>query len=534
MHGLPPVQMRVLRGRFGWSMVPMLLSLALGCSERRTLPDAPPVYAGDLSRLFRQACADCHAGDAGMGGYHIDDYADVIGCSARWPEQPVVQPAAPRAALPWTLRYDAVHAELLSESELSAVDAWVIAGAPLRAGGVHGGQILRPGSPGFHAALLARADYADLLDPDSEWACGQCHAAAPVGGADVSVYPAGATACTACHDRPGGALACSTCHAFDTGADFVARDRCNFDDRVGAHRAHLYGGDAPAERAGLAAALTCGSCHPAADARLSGSHANGRLDVSLSLPEPAAASGEAMFDRDDGTCAVYCHDQGGTRSTPGWYDAAPMACDSCHGSPPDDHYAGACGDCHVEANADGTALRATALHLNGRVDVGRGPGCTGCHGSDGTPWPDTPSHRVHRDTRLTDRIVCESCHRVPQTVTAAGHLDALGAGDGAEVALDPNLAAPDAAAAPSYGDGRCSDILCHGGEPDSAFEWDAPAGVGCGRCHGAPPPPPHPRDSGCAQLICHGDEVGFSADGPTITAPGRTRHLDGQVQVSAP
>ena len=98
-----------------------------------------------------------------------------------------------------------------------------------------------------------------------------------------------------------------------------------------------------------------------------------------------------------------------------------------------------------------------------------------------------------------------------------------------------------AADEPSFADGTCANLVCHAPErgDNRGFVWDEPETVGCTGCHGAPPPPPHPESDGCAQLTCHGGEVGVGQSGaaagtPSITADGRSLHMDGHVQSQAP
>lgn len=150
-----------------------------------------------------------------------------------------------------------------------------------------------------------------------------------------------------------------------------------------------------------------------------------------------------------------------------------QACASCHGVPRELGGAVACTTCHPKT-------------LNA---------CDACHGADGDPRPrklpcggdpqsdPVGAHAVHgASTRLElPDVACESCHVVPKTVAAEGHL-----ADGvarAEVRFDPTEnpeAIWDASA------GTCSDVACHAGKQKT---WTRTASVSprCDTCHGDPP-----------------------------------------------
>lgn len=166
-----------------------------------------------------------------------------------------------------------------------------------------------------------------------------------------------------------------------------------------------------------------------------------------------------------------------------------------------------CANCHGQDFAGGAAKSSCLTCHPQRPDA-----CATCHG-DG---PTTGAHRVHRVAGET----CGECHTVPDRWDAPGHIlrDAPPAevtfGARAALTLDP----ADRAGPPSYADGTCSNIYCHGdvlragGGTGPRPRWDdaTPAG-GCTTCHGAPPP--SHAQSQCA--ACH------------RAAP----HIDGIVQV---
>jgi predicted CxxxxCH...CXXCH cytochrome family protein len=172
-----------------------------------------------------------------------------------------------------------------------------------------------------------------------------------------------------------------------------------------------------------------------------------------------------------------------------------------------------CAKCHGDDFAGGIARKScVGCHAEGPT------ACTTCHGTG----PTSNAHVVHRDA---GQLACSECHVVPKTWDAEGHLRRGGVADpppaevtfGARAGLtiDPG----DRAAPPSYRDGSCSNVYCHGDVLHAAGgtapqpRWDDPAAPGaCDRCHGAPPPS-HAQDR-CA--TCH---------------PAAAPHIDGVVQV---
>lgn len=176
--------------------------------------------------------------------------------------------------------------------------------------------------------------------------------------------------------------------------------------------------------------------------------------------------------------------------------------------------------------------------------------CVRCHGGDGSAAPPRSprgatattdrgvgAHRAHLGGgRVRAGVACAECHVVPDRVdghfgdpggraTVAFAAGGLGRGAGAAPEWQP-----DAAGGP-----RCAGTYCHGatlaGGADAAPIWTRVDGtqIGCGGCHGAPPPAPHPFSAPGACHRCHPDTV--REDG-TIDLAG-ARHLDGRVDVGA-
>jgi predicted CxxxxCH...CXXCH cytochrome family protein len=163
--------------------------------------------------------------------------------------------------------------------------------------------------------------------------------------------------------------------------------------------------------------------------------------------------------------------------------------------------------------------------------------CIACHGGpahlDGRPPPDllgdtdtsepgVGAHTAHLDSpTLSHPLPCKTCHVVPASVAAPGHLDrtAEEKGTPADVIIqgwDPKEL-------------RCGGTYCHArsGAANPAPKWTQVDGtqIGCDGCHGKPPPAPHPSDTRCS--LCH-PGVNEAGDGFADTS----LHLDGKVDLT--
>lgn len=485
--------------------------LTAGCAEPSAGSTRSPRFAPEVRAVLAARCLPCHDGAGAAGGWRADTLAGALGCpsgSDGGGGSPVL------SALE---RED--HRDLLGAAERAIVAAWVRGGSPAGAAGVHGEGVGDPRSPAFHAPALRGSRWAPMLSAATPGACGRCHDGAPTRPASVTRPMPGATACTSCHERPQGALACDTCHRVGGSPGATGCVAAQGNRARDPHAAHL----APRVRA---QGLACGACHPARDATLSsGEHGDGVVQIAL---DPALAGVGARYEREGGTCATRCHARGGDTPSPRWRLGAALSCGSCHGAPPRDHPSGRCDTCHAESNAEGTALRPGPLHMNGRVDLGRAEGgCADCHGQGGDPWPLSGAHALHRDAPRSRPVACYECHAVPSAVRSAGHLDGV-------VRVSFGTAARARGSQPAWSGGACAEVACHGaglrgGAP--TLQWTQPSSQpGCGGCHALPPPPPHPLESGCASVLCHGDRVAPSPSGPRISPAGRSSHVDGVVQ----
>jgi len=192
-----------------------------------------------------------------------------------------------------------------------------------------------------------------------------------------------------------------------------------------------------------------------------------------------------------------------------------------------------------DADADATADAADATD-DADVDLDSGElTCTSCHGNDGNPAPPRDllgatettalgvgAHRNHLgDSDWHAPVQCEDCHTVPETVTAAGHIDPRPA-----ELIWSDKAAPEGWPEPTWEAATCDGIYCHGATLPPSGTNTAPVwtdvGTGqaaCGTCHGAPPMWPHPERSDCES--CH------SSMGPNLTFVDASLHINGTFEV---
>lgn len=312
---------------------------------------------------------------------------------------------------------------------------------------------------------------------------------------------------------------------------------------VGAHSAHL-------EPSAWRRQTLCTDCHLVPTAQ---THADGKVEVAFG--GPAKADGAApSYSGTQASCAnVYCHgntllppNPGETvKRTPVWtqVDGSFNACgSSCHTNPPGGSHPrnGQCSSCHGAVVDASGVIASGALHVNGTVEVNPAP-CNSCHGSAANSAPpvsttgasstsslEVGAHQKHlADGSLRKAVACGECHQVPAASGDPGHLDpapsevvfgALGKTGGATPAWNRASAS-------------CSGSYCHGATLGGGTLknpiWTTVNGsqVGCGSCHGNPPPPPHPANATCNS--CHPATV--NAQGNIDVAGGR--HIDGKADV---
>jgi predicted CxxxxCH...CXXCH cytochrome family protein len=496
------------------------ISLVICCSEERASTPSPPVFDVDVAPILQASCATCHGTSSPAAGWSVTSYLSTIAC---------VEPSGAPATLPpstapiLTALGTAPHVGLLSGGDQGTLQTWVSAGAPAFAGTVHAPGIVDPRSSAFHGTLLRSQRWAQMLDPANPNACGQCHDGTPGPVPGVTFFAPGATACNTCHSDPLGPLACNTCHG--SGARiYPPRDLCFFPgdaSTAGAHAAHVQ----PSEES--ASGVACQTCHPTptpGPTEMTGLHGNGTVDVTF---DTTVVTPEASYDQATGACAVSCHDLGGQDPRPRWSDTTALGCNSCHLSPPLNHYPGPCNGCHGDTNAAGTALTGS-LHMSGQVVLGNGSGlCGACHGTGANPWPTTAAHPGHENPTISLGVACASCHPVPTSITDPTHLDGI-------VHVTFTGLALARGALPVWNGASCTSVACHGAnlaDPAGAPTWTDSSGdaAKCGACHGIPPSQ-HTASTSCNRSDCHGSEVALDGQGvPSITTSGETLHVNGVI-----
>ncbi len=168
----------------------------------------------------------------------------------------------------------------------------------------------------------------------------------------------------------------------------------------------------------------------------------------------------------------------------------------------------------------------------GLFDAGVVLTCTSCHGNAANAAPPRDTHDVTLRTARTvgahqehlsaeswrRLITCEDCHRVPATIDEPGHLDP----SPAELTFGPVANAGNVSS--SFNGNTCT-TYCHGvtlsGGDLLDPDWMTGPNIGCGRCHGNPPPAPHPAVQPFQCATCHED----------IFQQG-TKHIDGTLDIT--
>jgi len=300
---------------------------------------------------------------------------------------------------------------------------------------------------------------------------------------------------------------------------------------VGAHAVHLYG-------SATHAAIACAECHSIPESTGEAGHADDGRPAELVFGELAAQGDRApVYDAVARRCSdTYCHgDANAVWNEP---RSSSDACGSCHGLPPTAPHPQSelCSACHGDVVDAQNDIVSPSLHVNGSVEFEAGP-CSACHGRDDEPAPppDTAgnseldalgvgAHSVHLSGGSSSRaLACEECHRVPETVDEATHIDA----PPAEISLAGIAEMLGRAPRFDRSSATCADTFCHApspGDERASPPWNAAVELACTSCHGAPPALPHPQASRCE--TCHGAVAG---EGPTIVE--RSRHVDGVVDV---
>jgi predicted CxxxxCH...CXXCH cytochrome family protein len=543
---------------------------------------------------FRKAlaCSECHPVplSSAQANEHRNGVADVVfgPLASNAGATPTWNPAQANCSTTYC------HGGTLGQGPLSNnTPTWTkVDGTQVSCGTCHG----IPPPPPKHPVVDASIPGYDPARP--EMSCNACHPGTvrADGALDVDggqhidgVTEIGAFACARCHGDTSRALALSPAppspahdagHAGSTANDTSLR-------AVGAHLVHLTGTRLAKDP------VACGECHAVPTSMLA--HPNPAYASPLYSPAggtnivvdmtwgPLATAGGTVPSWNPGTpscSATYCH--GGTLSdgkatAPIWtkVDGTQVACDSCHGMPPDTvghasmakpSPASACADCHPHTVSAGGALDVAAgFHLNGSVEIGTAT-CTACHGDARKVDPRTglaaavalqsaPPADLSGDTDVGSRgvgahdahlygkslratpIACAECH-VSYVSTDHPALPGHSAPDYPLVRFGPlasaagahptwNAPTPRSDGCPS-GFCTCSTSYCHGatltGGTATEPVWTRVNGaqVTCASCHGDPPPLPHEQRNDCS--TCHA--------GYTSTTVNLALHIDGKVDAT--
>ncbi len=261
---------------------------------------------------------------------------------------------------------------------------------------------------------------------------------------------------------------------------------------VGAHQAHMNATPSWHLK------VECADCHVVPMAVGDPGHIDGdnKAEVMFSTRAAGAANVTPMWN--GSTCTTGCHGTtawGGTKVAPIWtqVDGTQSTCGSCHGAPPPaPHPTGTnCAQCHPTMEDNSLTFRDPASHINGVLDLtdpGATGGCSTCHGSTTNAAPPKDlagnmtgakvgAHQAHLKTSTWRHdIPCSSCHVVPLTQNAPGHID----GDNvSEVKFDTMNPAG------TYAAGTCSTNYCHGnGRGNNGTKtWTATGPLPCNGCH---------------------------------------------------
>ncbi len=422
-----------------------------------------------------------------------------------------------------------------------------------------------------------------------------CHGATIADNRASNTFPtwgAGSAqaACGTCHGLPPQShtttAPCSTCHAqvIDQSGQFVRPDlhmdgRVQLDANIACTTCH---GQPPATGAHAAhngasqtaRVLQCVECHTTPSLLTDAGHiylSDGRLDASpaevtfgaLAALTPTGNTRAAAPSWDRTRCSnVYCHgatlgDGRAASTAPAWV-AGTLGCTSCHGAPPASHTTTLpCAACHSQVVAGSTTIRSSTLHINGIVEVGAASAsCTDCHGGALGPAPprdllgntdaSAPGVGMHQSHLQSARglmgtFQCSTCHVVPGSMGAAGHIDRTA---GAEVVFSGTATADSAAPVYNRTSATCSNVYCHGNGTvlsqdtapglDRTPSWTTVGAATCGRCHGVPPVNGrHPAATFTQCVNCHPRTVdGFANILVTGPAGARTSfHMNGVVDV---
>lgn len=315
---------------------------------------------------------------------------------------------------------------------------------------------------------------------------------------------------------------------------------------VGAHRAHT--------ASTLSAPVSCETCHRVPRTVDAPGHMDSPLPAEVSFSGLATARGVTASW--NGTqCAVYCHSgklPGGGASRPTWtkVDGSQKSCASCHGNPPAGNHPAAkqCHLCHKGVVDSAGKIADVTKHINGKVELSGGGGCSSCHGSkdNAAPPADTAgntavsargvgAHQAHvRGGKVRKALACSACHKNPKAVGDKGHMDtALPAEVVFGAVARGALRSPAAGFSPTLDTSKmsCASVYCHAlpGASTPTPSWTTAHTSTCGSCHGMPPAKTlsgaaHPK---ATLTTCHTCHKGVVDSAGKIIDTGK--HINGKV-----
>ena len=302
-----------------------------------------------------------------------------------------------------------------------------------------------------------------------------CHSSGQSSTGTIGVI-AGATTPT----WGGAAMGCGSCHKnMDTDAN-----------APGSHVVH----------AQSAVNYTCNTCHATYSETTAAvaTHVNGSVNLSFTGQAAATTYSEGLISpagNGYGTCSTsLCH---GTKSKTWGVTTADAPCVKCHGQ------AGTSAAAY-------TATPNTAAPGWNSVGVNTG-GTVGAITNNVSADTKVGAHDSHLRAikGYTNPIACTACHNV-NNVGDAGHMDGATTFTWSSVARNAGNNNPDwgtVAITPSYANGNCSSVYCHGGTATAAIRgtgwtsvsWSNAATTyltgtagqknfaDCNRCHASPP-----------------------------------------------
>ncbi|MFH1532132.1 MAG: CxxxxCH/CxxCH domain-containing protein [Pseudomonadota bacterium] len=377
--------------------------------------------------------------------------------------------------------------------------------------------------------------------------CGGCHGAPP-----PAPHPQGED-CNACHpgtvgpdgqiDLDGGlhidgkvdlgAMDCSACHGFPPEAPHVQDTTCTV-----CHGGTVQADGAINEEGGLhddgavqwaPGAESCGKCHgdpPVPPHPSATSHTqcawchggtvqpNGTIDTTTGQHMNGTVESNKLHPEEFSDPTKHGHH---------FNSDGPVGCTICHG---EDLLGGAtgtsCDKCHP-----GFRTHCTFCHGGTDNDTGAPPEAV--LGETDTTFAGVGAHSTHLlQNPFTHKVYgCSECHATYTDALDPGHIDGVAALAWGEIATEDD-------AEPSYADGSCSSVYCHGGAmsgsngSNTTPSWTTVDGTQatCGSCHALPPSGGHAPVSECG--TCH---VCVATSDPSIRPEGAAFHINGKVNL---